>query len=242
MQKKDSQPTAISRRSFLLSGLFVLGESSLILHGCAPGRTSKECMELYSGEEQMECLYKQLFPTVARGVIVGAFAGAVLGGAVAFATGDSVSAGLAIGGIIGGVAGGVLAYYNFTLERANYDHNRAISDIYQDIRAEFNKLQRVVIASTQAFNETRNLFEKRITTLEQRVEKIQQLRTTIIINFSDVGEVHHQVLNNHLEKATGNILKMQNKIFNLLDKTNRTINDIAQQLQETRELIVKGRS
>ncbi|MDR3631543.1 MAG: glycine zipper domain-containing protein [Desulfocapsaceae bacterium] len=197
-------------------------------------------MNLDNGEGQMECIYGQLFPAVARGVMLGSVAGAVLGGAVAFATRNPYRVGLMIGGITGGIAGGVIAYYNFTMDRANNDSKRALSDINQDIRSDSIKLSRMADASSQAFNELKVSIGNNSKLSPQFVDKQQQLRLMTVENYQDVIKICKETVELHKDKVRDNS-KIEEELRNINNRLNinlEYIKDINRNLEETKHLIM----
>lgn len=121
----------ITRRVFIFNSL-------LFASGCSS--INKDCSDINNYDNRLDCIYNQMFPSVAKGAVIGFVAGAVLGGAIAFATRNPAGAGMVAGGVIGGIAGGVIAYYNFSLKRSGNNPDRALSDIYQDVRSDTVKI------------------------------------------------------------------------------------------------------
>lgn len=217
MENYHSQSLHMSRRFFIFT-------SALFLSGCA--KTTKECMNIQDETGRMDCIYGQMFPAIATGVIIGSISGAVLGGAVAFSTGNALQGGLIIGGIVGGITGGVIAYVNFSLERANNNTIRAIEDVRQDIKSDLNKLNRMAEASLDSFYKMKSLMERGFKHIEDSIAKDQKIRESTIHNLKEAIDVYK---NAAVILAHGNSTSINNQLYEMGKK----LEDLKADVEET---------
>lgn len=150
-----------------LRGIALATAISLALPGCVTSgpfgsdEYARPRVPLTPAEQQLRADADEFNETVAGGIATGVVVGAVLGALAAALSGNrqDIAQGALIGAAYGGVLGGVDGYLTAKARENANNQIRMLASMEQDVRADNQRLQRLVASSRQVLEDSKTRLE-----------------------------------------------------------------------------------